>query len=433
MSKEEVNGGVPEGMFSKGHDGSIFDVPGGRLDESSFDALLLWASERKVSDLTLTSTEHVWAEIGDTFSRVTSKVVNHNELQGLLRVIYGDNGPGMVNAGRDLDFIHVVKSSNGRLRFRVNATCGDVVGGRGFQLTIRSLPAQPPLLAHLDIEPEIYENLRPPQGVNFITGPTGSGKSTLLAALVRWRCEQPGANEKVLDYSSPIEFVHHRMNYPNSLVFSTAPGDHLIPPHDLSEDALWDYCIRNALRRKPAMVLIGEARDRATISGCIKAGTTGHLVMTTMHTEGVAETVSRALLPFKDEERRAIAADLLRSMNLCVTQLLLPKIGGGRVAVREYLVFDRKVRAALGGIETGMWAPRIRQIMDGGGVTGSTMAASAKKLMQRNLIEPDTYEWIAARTSNEARVVRDANAAGLMRNLGEMDDMDYGGENGEGA
>src|SRR5690606_26921321 len=127
--------------------------------------------------------------------------------------------------------------------------------------------SQPIELEKLGIEPAIVANVRPPQGLNLITGPTGSGKSTLLSSIVRYICENPDADEKIIEYSRPIEYVYDGLNFPASFVFQSEIGKHLRPKDERGggEDSEWAYAVRNALRRAPDIILLGEARDRATI------------------------------------------------------------------------------------------------------------------------------------------------------------------------
>lgn len=417
-----VSDGTRE-VFARTHTGEIFSIDGGRLSRDTFDELLCWCADRKVSDISVQSGEHVWADIGGALIRVTAKRISHPEVSDIVRNIYGDNGPGMVNSGEDLDFAYEFKSEKRRMRFRVNVTCGRMQGGRGFQLTARTLPSQPLDISLLNVEPEILENLRPPQGLNLITGPTGSGKSTLLSSLVRWRCEQAGVSEKVLEYSRPVEYVYDGLNFPGSFIHQVDVGDHLRNrSDDDGGESIWAYCVRNAMRRAPDIILIGEARDRSTIQGCIEASLTGHLVMSTMHTIGVPETIRRAMMPFSQSERHGIAIDLLECLNLVVTQLLLPRQGGGKIACREFMVFDRKVRASLVRLEPDDWPAKLREMMTERQVVGTTMADSARALFDGGAITDDTYDWISSRTSRESQVVRQAIGSGLMNKLSDSID-----------
>lgn len=405
--------------FSRGFSGEAFEAPDGRLDLGVFDDMLEWLRTKKASDITLTSGNYVWAEIGGQQVRVSRKQITHPEVSGILREMYGDNGPGMVNAGTPVDFAYEVRRKGGRMRFRVNATSNRMPGGRGFSLTLRNLPVQPLLVEELGLEEEILANLRPPQGMNLFTGPTGSGKSTMVSSLLRWHLEKTGVNEKVVEYSRPVEYVYDGLVFPDSHVIQMEAGDHVRPSETDREEGggIWSRCVSDALRKAPKIIVIGEARDRATIEGCIEAALTGHLLMSTMHTIGVPATIRRAMMPFPGPERRGIAMDLLECMNMMVTQLLLPRVGGGKVGCREFLVVDRKVRSALGGLDTEEWPGKLTEMLSGRQVTGRSMADSAKDLLARKLITPETFEWIAVRTSGESKVVRQARSGGLAGGL----------------
>src|SRR5690606_24879411 len=167
----------------------------------------------------------------------------------------------------------------------------------------------------LIVEKPILVNFRPAQGLVLVSSPTGSGKSTLLSSGIRMLVERPDGNEKVLEYSAPIEYVYDGVDMPSSIVHQTHAGRDLRPRgiEGGDEQSIFAYCIRNALRRKPTIIVVGEARDKATIEAAVMAGLTGHLVMTTMHTIGVGETLRRAVMPFPDDSRRSMAVDIMES------------------------------------------------------------------------------------------------------------------------
>lgn len=415
---ESDNNSKKEEIFARGFDGGTFHIEGGRLNREGFDDLLCWCKDKKVSDITVQSGEHVWGDVGGMLCRMTEKKITHPEIQEILRGIYGDNGPGIVNSGDDLDFAYEFKLRDQRMRFRINVTCGRMIGGRGFQITARSLPSRPLDISLLDVEPDIMDNFRSPQGLNLITGPTGSGKSTLLSSLISWHCQKENVYEKVLEYSRPVEYVYDGLNFPGSFIHQVDVGDHLRSRNiGDGDESAWAYCVRNALRRAPDIIVIGEARDKATIQGCTEASLTGHMVMSTMHTIGVADTIRRAIKPFSASEKNSVAADLLECLNLVVTQLLLPRKGGGRIACREYVVFDRKIRTTLIGLDPDDWPTKLRDMMAERRVVGLSMADSARKLLEADKITPEIFEWIASRASGESKIIRDAISGGLIAKL----------------
>lgn len=384
----------------------------GTLTADIADDLLLWAKERRASDVTLMTNSEVWPEMGGMWRRITERPLTDPEVENFVRVAYGaDNGPGLVRSGRDIDPAYEVRMPTGLERYRLNVTAGRIPGGVGFQMTFRTLPKSPPRITELpDMEQDIIENLRPEMGLVLVTGPTGSGKSTLLYAGLRSIMEDPAHSEKVLDYSKPIEYTMDGLKFPNSFIWQTEPGKHLINPDDKSESGQWQYAIRNSLRRKPEIILIGESRDRPTFDGCLQSCLTGHLTFTTMHTTGVPETIRRALKFYGSDERRGAAIDMLDALHMVITQRLVRRADGqGMVAVREYLIFDASVNENLVDADPDTWPALIREMMKvpvgERRVKSQSLTESALKLHERGIITKQTLRHIAARQRNEAMVV----------------------------
>lgn len=369
------------------------------LSVEDIDHVLAHAVRLKASDITFQPGQPIWAEIAGRWIRLTKRSLRLPEVEVLARAIYGDNAMALLNAGRDADPSYEIRhpAGEGRLRFRVNLTAGRLPGGLGAQITLRALPSQPIPVSALGVEPAILEHFRPAQGLNLVCGPTGSGKSTLLSSLVRWRCEQKGANEKVIEYSKPIEYVFDGLEFPDSFVWQTEVGTHLRNSEDDGEASLWSYCVRNALRRKPSIILVGEARDRPTIQASIEAALTGHLVLTTLHTIGVPETIRRLLIPFAREERDTVAVDLLQVLNMVVTQILVRDRHGGRVAIREYLVFDQTIRRKLEALSSDRWPALLRDMIDSGQSEAQSMLEAATALLRAGRIDEQVHGYVTAR------------------------------------
>jgi defect-in-organelle-trafficking protein DotB len=283
-------------------------------------------------------------------------------------------------SGQDLDLSYEIRPDRySRSRFRVNITAVLSKGRDAVQMTMRVLPADPPKFEQLGVEDDIIKNWAPRQGMIVVTGPTGSGKTTLLAAGIRHLLESKQGCGKVLTYEAPIEYTYDNIEGPHSLIAQSE-----IPRH------LPDFArgVRNALRRKPEIILVGEARDRETINAAIEAGQTGHTVYTTTHTTGVASTIRRMISTFEPEERAERAYALMETLRLVITQALVPKIGGGRLGVREWMVFDDRVREKLLDMDYNQWAPEVQRMID---QYGQTMETSATKVFEEGLIERRPY------------------------------------------
>lgn len=387
-------------------EGDVFNLPH-YADADALDDLLLWGKAKKCSDMTLTSESPAWAQIGSKLHRVTNRALTAMEMENYARVIYGaDTAPSLLRAGRDMDPTHEIRDNtsglNELVRFRVNITGCRIPGGVGISFTFRTLPSQPPPIEALGMEQEVMDVLRAPMGLNLVTGPTGSGKSTLLYSMLRALMERETASEKLLDYSRPIEFVFDGLDFPHSFAVQTEVGTHLKDFDDTREAAQWSYATRNSLRRAPEIILIGESRDNATFGGCLENCLTGHLTFTTMHTVGVPGTIRRALQFFNPGERRGVATDMLSTLNIVLTQRLLPRCDGpGRVAIREYLHFNDYVRRQLVELDHEMWPKKISEIMaqppETRGTISKTLYESALPFYEQGIISELTFK-------NETRI-----------------------------
>ena len=265
----------------------------------------------------------------------------------------------------------------------------------GINITMRVLPDSPPTLEELGIEPEIASAWDLCRGLTLVTGVPGSGKSTLLAAGTR-RLLESGAG-RVQSYEAPIEFVFDGIGGDGALMSSSE-----VPRHFPSfADGL-----RASLRRRPAAVVVGEARDRETADAVIRAADFGIAVFATAHTVGVAAAIRRLLAEFPADERHERGAALIDVMTLAVTQMLLPNPkggrtpaggctpSGGRTAIREWLRFDGALKSTLMEAPPERWSALIAEAVRD---TGNDLATSAERAFREGRIgEADRRRVTAA-------------------------------------
>lgn len=375
----------------KGKDniGATWSEEPSRFTEDHVDPYLLWCVKKRTSDVTLQSDRPAYNEIDGTLYPGTYRPLDPADMQCFLQKIYGPEAQARLASGTDLDLSYEIKPDRyTRIRFRVNITPILSKGRDGAQITMRVLPNAPPTMLDLNIEDEIVHHWAPRQGMVIITGPTGSGKTTLLAAGCRMMLERPHGCGKMLTYESPIEYVYDAIKSPRSLVSQSE-----IPRH------LPDFArgVRNALRRKPMIILVGEARDKETISAAIEAAQTGHTVYTTTHTIGVAATVQRMVSTFETNERAERAYALMETIRMIVTQALVPKVGGGRVGIREWMRFPDEVREKLLDMDFRDWGAHLQRITP---QYGRTMATSALMAFEAGKIERRWYLMLASSTSS---------------------------------
>jgi len=360
-----------------------------RFTTADMDRMMQHCTLKGASDITIQTDAQILTEIHGRLYPVTTRKMSQTEVGEMLNAIYGPNGTTQVSSGRDVDTHYEVRPDRTtRYRFRINGTACQVEGHDGLQITARTIPGEPPLLSTMDLDQKIQDHMAPMQGTIVVTGSTGSGKSTLLASIIREIVSQPDANRKVLTYESPIEFVYDTIEKPSSIISQSEIPKHLPSFAD---------GVRNALRRKPGLILVGEARDPETISAVIDAALTGHPVYTTLHSNGVADCVRRMISIFPAEERHGRALDILETLRMVVWQKLAPTVDNKRVALREYLIFDDEVRDQLVNTEVEMLANKTRILLK---ERGQPMLVDAKRKLEAGVISQRTYDLMAAGSKN---------------------------------
>jgi len=188
----------------------------------------------------------------------------------------------------------------------------------------RIIPERPLTLDELN-SPSIFKELvKKEKGLILVTGPTGSGKSTTLAAMINEINEN--YNKHILTMEDPVEFVH---KHKKSLISQRSVG---------KDTKSFANAIKYALREDPDIILVGEMRDKETIGAAITAAETGHIVFGTLHTNSAVQTINRIIDVFPADEQPQIRTQLAMGLVAVISQALIPKIGGGRVAAQEIFI-----------------------------------------------------------------------------------------------
>lgn len=361
-----------------------------RFTPAFMDKMLEHAEKFNASDITVQTGAPIIMEVYGRLLTITNRHLSNTELGDLINNVYGPNATTQLLAGKDIDTHYEFRPNRGvRFRYRVNATACLVEGHDGIQITFRTIPTTPPKLETMGLPDTILQSLAPQEGIVFITGATGSGKSTLLASIIRNLIEKEDSNRKVLTYEAPIEFVFDEIE-----TISASVSQSEIPRHLPS----FAEGVRNALRRKPRLIMVGECRDAETISAALEAALTGHPVYTTLHTSGVAETMRRLVTSYAGEERLGRTIDILETIRLCIWQKLVPTVDGKRVALREYLVFNEEVRDILLEGDPNEVTTTTRKLVR---QRGQLMTIDAKEKFQQGIISERVYKLIIAGTRQQ--------------------------------
>ncbi len=356
-----------------------------RFSPMFMDKMLEHAESLHASDITIQTSSPIFVEVYGRLLKITNRALSNTELSDLINAIYGPNATTQLLSGKDIDTHYEFRPNRGvRYRYRVNATACLVEGHDAIQITLRTIPTTPPKLDTMGLPQAVLDAIAPQEGVVFITGATGSGKSTLLASIIRELIETVDSDRKVLTYEAPIEFVYDEIETISAVVSQSEIPRHL---------PTFAEGVRNALRRKPRLIMVGECRDPATISAALEAALTGHPVYTTLHTSGVAETMRRLVTSFSGEERLGRTIDILETIRLCVWQKLVPTIDDKRIALREYLVFDEVTRDILLDGDPNDVTSTTRKLVR---ERGQLMTTDARIKFEQGLISERVYKLIIA-------------------------------------
>lgn len=352
-----------------------------KFTEEELNRLLVFVSKTGASDIKIQTNNYIYAKIHGMVRRVTRRALPPTEVEFLLSLIYGTNGPSIIKDGRDIDKsleLHPTRSE--RFRFRVNAVGGTVQGQKGIEVTARTITIEPPTMDQLKVEPGIREGAFPKDGITIVVGPTGSGKSTLISSFIRFILEDEHAHKFIVTFEAPIEYVFDTIKKPSSLIWQTEIG----PSSDL---ATFADGIRNAMRRAPDIIFTGESRDIETVEASLAASQSGHAVYTTVHAHSVVDTFRRMVNFFPPASRSGIMNNLVSSVRMVIWQrLFLRPDGQGRVAVREFLHFTDEVREELltiGSDNIDKMLIHMRKMVN---ERGQSAGASAKRFYDQGLL-----------------------------------------------
>ncbi|RYV01188.1 twitching motility protein PilT [Shewanella sp. OPT22] len=304
--------------------------------------LLAFSVKHKASDLHLSAGVSPMIRVDGEVRKINLPALEHADVQRLVYDIMNDKQRKDYEEHLEIDFSFEIPNL---ARFRVNAFNQH----RGAGAVFRTIPSEILTLEQLGA-PEILKKISNfPRGLVLVTGPTGSGKSTTLAGMIDYINENK--KDHILTIEDPIEFVHDNKQC-------------LINQREVHRDThSFSDALRSALREDPDVILVGEMRDLETIRLAMTAAETGHLVFGTLHTTSAAKTVDRVIDVFPASEKDMVRTMLSESLQAVISQTLLKKEGGGRVAAHEImlgtpairnLIREAKVAQMYSAIQTGM-------------------------------------------------------------------------------
>ena len=328
--------------------------------------LLAFSAKQGASDLHLSSGLPPMIRVDGDVRRINLPAMEHKQVHALIYDIMNDKQRKDYEEFLETDFSFEVP---GVARFRVNAFNQN----RGAAAVFRTIPSKVLTMEDLGLG-EVFRSIADvPRGLVLVTGPTGSGKSTTLAAMMDYL--NSTKYQHILTVEDPIEFVHESKKC-------------LINQREVHRDTHgFNEALRSALREDPDIVLVGELRDLETIRLALTAAETGHLVFGTLHTTSAAKTIDRVVDVFPGEEKSMVRSMLSESLQAVISQTLLKKIGGGRVAAHEIMLGTPAIRNL---IREDKVAQMYSAIQTGGSLGMQTLDSCLKGLLAKGLIGRDS-------------------------------------------
>ncbi|RJG12469.1 type IV pilus twitching motility protein PilT [Pseudomonas cavernicola] len=324
--------------------------------------LLAFSAKQGASDLHLSAGLPPMIRVDGDVRRINLPALDHKQVHALIYDIMNDKQRKDFEEFLETDFSFEVP---GVARFRVNAFNQN----RGSGAVFRTIPSKVLSMEDLGMG-EIFKKISDvPRGLVLVTGPTGSGKSTTLAAMLDYI--NSNKYHHILTVEDPIEFVHESKKC-------------LINQREVHRDTLgFSEALRSALREDPDIILVGEMRDLETIRLALTAAETGHLVFGTLHTTSAAKTIDRVVDVFPAEEKSMVRSMLSESLQSVISQTLIKKVGGGRVAAHEIMIGTPAIRNL---IREDKVAQMYSAIQTGGSLGMQTLDSCLKGLVAKGLI-----------------------------------------------
>jgi twitching motility protein PilT len=338
--------------------------------------LLAFSEKQGASDLHLSAGLPPMIRVDGDVRRINLPPMDHKEVHALIYDIMNDKQRKTFEENWETDFSFEIP---GVARFRVNAYNQN----RGAAAVFRTIPSEVLNMDQLGMGQVFRDISQNPRGLILVTGPTGSGKSTTLAAMVDYINENK--YEHILTIEDPIEFVHESKKC-------------LVNQREVHRDTRsFNEALRSALREDPDIILVGELRDLETIRLALTAAETGHLVFGTLHTTSAAKTIDRIVDVFPAAEKDMVRSMLSESLQAVISQTLLKKTGGGRIAAHEIMLGTPAIRNL---IREAKVAQMYSAIQTGGAVGMQTLDQCLEDMVGKNMVSRDVAREKASNPDN---------------------------------
>ena len=337
----------------------------------------------KASDLHLVSNSEPQIRIDGKLVALNLPILDGKMIEEMSYSLLSEKQKKEFEEENEIDFAIVIKDV-GRFRANYYRAMGDIA------CAFRIIPIDIPSLDDLKAKPIFKEIIKREKGLILVTGPTGSGKSTTLAAMLNEI--NLTESKHIITVEDPVEFVHTNKK---SLFSQRNVG---------TDTASFARALKFSLREDPDVILIGEMRDRETIEAALTAAETGHLVFGTLHTNSAPQTINRIIDVFGGDEQPQIRAQLSTSLVAVISQALLPRIGGGRIAAQEIMITNPAIANLIREDKVHQVYSQMQLNQQATGMT--TQTQEMIEFLQKQIISKDTAIQYSNRPEELERMIQ---------------------------
>jgi twitching motility protein PilT len=339
------------------------------VDKQTVITLFESAVTAKASDIHVAVGAPLLFRIDGNLIPQTKQEMTADQALGVVQAVLNEKQYKRFTEEKEIDVSFALKGGT-RLRVNCSFERGNVT------LVARIVPSVIPTLEELQLLEIAQHIYRFDDGLILFTGPTGMGKSTSLAAILQ--TINAAESHHIITLEDPIEFLFPK-------------GKCLVRQREYEQDfRTFPEALKRVLRQDPNIILVGEMRDPETITAALTLAETGHLIFGTLHTPNTMQTIDRIIDAFPPHQQSQIRSQLSLSLKMVVAQKLLPKTGGGRIALREVLINTPAVSNTIRDART-QELVTVMQTSENIGMV--TFAKSAEKLLKQGLISKETYDF----------------------------------------
>lgn len=353
-----------------------------------FKAMMHEARSYNASDVFIQPNFPVLMMVSNRLVMLTHRELDETEAKNILRWACGrDNAltdivSGIpVNARFELFDKTLLDEKGGKIKYgyRVNSSPIMGWGSTAAQTILRAIPSTPPTYQSLGLSDVLVQAATPRDGIVYVAGSTGSGKTTTFSSIIRHILEgDTPIKGNIITHEEPIEFTYNKIVSEHSVIVQSQVPTHFKTFGDAN---------REAMRRKPALIMIGEMRDEESIRAAVEASLTGHPVFGTVHATNVASVIRRLISRFPRDERATAIFDIIETARLIMAQRLVRGLDDKLLAAREYLVFTDDIRDQLVNVDDmGRVTDAVKQLVVS---KGHSFAKEGMRLYEQGLISDE--------------------------------------------